>query len=225
MSSIKSPAIINVNTIIICIPGVFPNIGEERIRRAFTDLDIGEVTRVDIVKPKIENPETAAAATPKNKKPLNRVFVHLIPNNTQQAVTLKEKLLQGKQIKIVYDQPWFWNISLYKKKEKAPEEPKQFKHKKATLIIEEDEPTTPAAVVVTPQKAEPTKPAAATVTPQKVDPEIVCDYCLHKGHTSQFCPVDYPDFITNKPIDYGLNGQAAPTRRKRNQENKNNNNK
>ncbi len=121
--------IINVN--ILCIPGVFANIGEDRIKRAFADLDIGEVTRVDIVTPKIDS-----AAESKNKK-FNRVFVHIIWNDSRQAVNAQEKLSQGKEIKIVYDQPWFWKISAYKKTEKVKSEP--IKHnKKATLEIEDD---------------------------------------------------------------------------------------
>ena len=206
-----------MNTIIVCIPGVFPNIGEDRIRRAFTDLDIGEIVRIDIVKPKIENPETQE--TPKNKKALNRVFVHLNLNTTRQAVILKEKLTQGKQIKIVYDQPWFWNISLYKKKEKAPEEPKQFKHKKATLKFEDDddEPVTEAAAAVVIKQEQ---PAAAAAPPQKMPKpnvattETICSQCFQKGHIDGLCLVeDSKFFIPPKPIDYNLDGQQAPKKK------------
>ena len=40
------------NQPILCIPGVFANIKEERIRRIFGDLNLGEVDRVDFVVPK-----------------------------------------------------------------------------------------------------------------------------------------------------------------------------
>jgi len=127
-----STSITTVNVNILCIPGVFANIGEERIRRAFADLDIGELTRVDIVTPKID----AASAAPSNKK-FNRVFIHIVWNDSRQAASAQEKLSQGKEIKIVYDQPWFWKVSAYKKTEKvkAPEP----KHKKATLELDEEE--------------------------------------------------------------------------------------
>jgi len=122
------------NLNILCIPGVFANIGEDRIRRAFADLDIGEVIRVDIVSPKID---ATASAAPSNNKKFNRVFIHINWNDTRQAAAAKEKLSQGKEIKIVYDQPWFWKVSAYKKKEQEakPQEPK---HKKASLVIEDE---------------------------------------------------------------------------------------
>ena len=121
-----------INTGILCIPAVFANIGEDRIRRAFADLDIGEIIRVDIVAPKIDATATAA---PSNNKKFNRVFIHINWNDTRQAAAAKEKLSQGKEIKIVYDQPWFWKVSAYKKKEQeAKPEPK---HKKATLDLDE----------------------------------------------------------------------------------------
>ena len=56
-----STSITTVNVNVLCIPGVFANIGEERIRRAFADLDIGEITRVDIVIPKFDAAANAAA--------------------------------------------------------------------------------------------------------------------------------------------------------------------
>jgi hypothetical protein len=125
-----STSITTINANILCIPGVFANIGEERIRRAFADLDIGELTRVDIVTPKsdINN------AAPSNKK-FNRVFIHIVWNDSKQAAGAKEKLSQGKEIKIIYDEPWFWKVSAYKKTEKVKVEPK---HKKATLELDEE---------------------------------------------------------------------------------------
>ena len=132
MNSIATNTIINAD--VLCIPGVFANIGEVRIRRAFADLDIGEVTRVDIVTPK----PTSAEAPAQNKK-FNRVFVHIKWNNNKHADIAREKLLQGKEIKIVYDQPWFWKVSAYKKEQKQ-ERKAEPKHKKATLELDEDEP-------------------------------------------------------------------------------------
>jgi len=106
------------NTNILCIPLVFANIGEDRIRRAFAYLDIGEVIRVDIVAPKFD-------ATPSNNKKFNRVFIHINWNNTRQADAAKEDLSQGKDIKVVYQQPWFWKVSAYKKKEQEEKSPQQ----------------------------------------------------------------------------------------------------
>lgn len=134
MSSTNTNIIINPD--VLCIPGVFANIGEARIRRAFADLDIGEVTRVDIVIPK--STANASDAPAQNKK-FNRVFVHIKWNSSKQASSAREKLLQGKEIKIVYDQPWFWKVSAYKKEQKQ-EKKAEPKHKKATLELDEEEP-------------------------------------------------------------------------------------
>ena len=99
---------ISANEPILCIPGVFANIKEERIRRIFADLDLGEVERVDIVVPK----RPVGADEKENK--FNRVFIHLNWKQTDQATAARERLLQGKEVKIIYDEPWFWRVSAYK---------------------------------------------------------------------------------------------------------------
>ena len=93
-----------INLPSLCIPRVFPNIDEKRIRRIFNDLALGEIDRIDIV----------AKTTEKGEK-FNRIFVHFRRWHTNQdAVTARERLLNGKEIKIVYDDPWFWKVSAYR---------------------------------------------------------------------------------------------------------------
>jgi hypothetical protein len=93
----------------LCIPRVFPNIDERRIRAIFDSLNMGEIERVDIMKKK----------TDKNEN-FNRVFIHWKcwndSNNSNQA---RERLLNGKEIKIIYDDPWFWKISAYREQQKV----------------------------------------------------------------------------------------------------------
>ena len=96
------------NQPILVIPGVFANIKEERIRRIFNDLNIGEVTQVDIVVPK-----TPVDAGGKENK-FNRVFIYINWNDTRNAVALRKRLLAGKDVKIMYDEPWFWKVSAYR---------------------------------------------------------------------------------------------------------------
>jgi hypothetical protein len=44
-----------------------------------------------------------------------RIFIHINKwYNTDNANIAKERLLNGKDIKIIYDDPWFWKISVYK---------------------------------------------------------------------------------------------------------------
>jgi len=128
----------NNNKTILCIPGVFPNIKEDRIRRIFTDLDLGNVTRIDIVLPK--NNSHTNPTPPVEKKQFNRVFVHIEWNQTPHAATCRRKLSEGKEVKIVYDEPWFWKVSAYRPPApKEPPKPKVFQPKKARLEIEDDE--------------------------------------------------------------------------------------
>lgn len=85
----------------ICIPRVFQNISQKRVQRVFEELDVGKIERVDMV----ERTNT------KGEK-FKRCFVHFInwAANTQ-AQEVRSKLLAGEEIKIIYDDPWFWKCS------------------------------------------------------------------------------------------------------------------
>jgi hypothetical protein len=131
---------IAANEPILCIPGVFANIKEERIRRIFADLDLGEVERIDIVVPK--RPVEASEKEKGKENKFNRVFIHLIWKQTDEATAARERLLQGKEVKIIYDEPWFWKVSAYKPpvvvaKPKFQPQPKaKIQPKKATLQLD-----------------------------------------------------------------------------------------
>lgn len=90
----------------LCIPRVFANIDEHRIRRIFEDLDIGVISRVDIVRGK-------PCSNVKDQH--NRVFIHFHRwYNTMSAESARERLLNGQDLKVIYDDPWFWKVSAYK---------------------------------------------------------------------------------------------------------------
>ena len=85
----------------LCIPRVFSNINEARIRRILAELNLGDIARVDIVSNK----------SPDKDKSFNRVFIHFNKWNTNEnANTARERLINGKDIKIIYDDPWFWVV-------------------------------------------------------------------------------------------------------------------
>jgi hypothetical protein len=99
----------NNNFLSLCIPRVFLNIDEKRIRRIFDELDIGEIQRIDIVN----------KTTEKGEK-YNRVFVHFKRwFDTENANLVRERLLEGKEIKIIYEDPWFWKVSAYREPNKS----------------------------------------------------------------------------------------------------------
>lgn len=92
----------------LCIPRVFSNWTEGRIRRVFDDLSMGEIQRIDVV----------SKTTEKGEK-FNRVFVHFKRwFSNENADMTRERVLNGKEIKIVYDDPWFWKVSAYREPKK-----------------------------------------------------------------------------------------------------------
>lgn len=93
----------------LCIPRVFLNIDEKRIRKIFNELHLGEIQRIDIVN----------KITEKGEK-FNRVFIHFKSwFENENAKNARERLMNGKDIKIIYDEPWFWKISASRNKNTA----------------------------------------------------------------------------------------------------------
>ena len=90
----------------LCIPRVFANISWYRIKQVFIALNWGFVERVDVI---------PSGGT-------KRAFVHFAPGRFT-ATKVLEALCAGKQVKIVYDEPWYWQVSLSRsaKPDEAPE--------------------------------------------------------------------------------------------------------
>ena len=113
----------------LCIPRVFTNWTEGRIRRIFDDLSMGEIQRIDVV----------SKTTEKGEK-FNRVFVHFkrwFAN--QNADMARERLLNGKEIKIVYDDPWFWKVSAYREaNKKSDQHPDREERSRPTIKFDDD---------------------------------------------------------------------------------------
>jgi hypothetical protein len=91
------------NIKILCIPRVNININESQIRKIFNDLNMGSIEKIDIVSKVNEKGEKS-----------NRVFVHISWNDSENAIIAQKRLKNGKEIKIIYDDPWFWKISVYR---------------------------------------------------------------------------------------------------------------
>lgn len=84
----------------ICIPRIFNNIGWRRVKQVMISCDWGYVERVDII--------------PQNG--YKRAFIHFAANrwNTRnpRAMEVLKALKAGDEVKIVYDDPWYWKIGL-----------------------------------------------------------------------------------------------------------------
>jgi len=84
----------------LCIPRVFPNITKVRVEAVFRKLDLGKIVRIDMV-----------SRTHENGDVFKRVFIHLDWNRSSTSNQARMRLLSGYEIKVIYDDPWFWKIS------------------------------------------------------------------------------------------------------------------
>ena len=84
----------------LVIPRVFENITKAQIWRVLEELNIGAIDRIDLKKGKGDK--------------FNRVFIHYKEwyKNENSTMAL-ERLTSGKDIKVIYDSPWFWKISTF----------------------------------------------------------------------------------------------------------------
>ena len=89
----------------LCIPRVFANIGEARIRKTFEDICIGRIEGIDIIK---------------GNQNSNRVVIHLSWNNTPDAQFVRNQVMTGKDVKIIYDKQWFWMVSAFRNQPPKP---------------------------------------------------------------------------------------------------------
>lgn len=88
----------------LCIPRINNNTNKEDIINVIKRLHIGKISRIDIISKK------------NNSQQYNKAFIHFnhwyySNNNVNQ---FKEKILNNETIKIVYDKPWYWKLSLSK---------------------------------------------------------------------------------------------------------------
>jgi hypothetical protein len=67
---------------------------------AFKDLNLGFVERIDMI-----------PCTAPNGDRFQRVFVHLRWRFSDQSDKARTRLLSGGEIKVIYDEPWFWKIT------------------------------------------------------------------------------------------------------------------
>lgn len=89
---------INVANPSICIPRVFNNITKERVFKIFAHLFGNDnIERIDMV-----------SKLNKDGQPIKRVFVHFKSGAWNNQSDMRESLINGKEVKIVYDDPWYW---------------------------------------------------------------------------------------------------------------------
>ena len=91
----------------LCIPFVYTNITKERVQEVLEAVGFGDIERIDMVKRSGKD----------GKQDSQRVFIHFKQwNDTDTARQARQLLLDEKDIRIVYDDPWFWKIWASKSK-------------------------------------------------------------------------------------------------------------
>jgi hypothetical protein len=104
----------------ICIPRVFNNIGWKRIKQVFRDLRWGFIDRVDVI----------------HCGKFKRAYIHFAPGKwnmrDSRARGALTSLQNGDEVKILYDEPWFWKISI-SNSVKPAEHPKPTPRPKVTF--------------------------------------------------------------------------------------------
>ena len=117
----------------LCIPRVFNNINESRIRDVFDEVSLGKIHHIDIIERKNEKGES-----------FKRIYIHFEKWYwNEDAQSARKKLISGKEIKIVYDNPWFWKVSANKSspQNENKREPEQYRNTTSKAHIDfGDEP-------------------------------------------------------------------------------------
>ena len=85
----------------MCIPRTSTTITRGHVYKTINELKLGVIDHVDMVHRKNEKGEE-----------FQRVFIHFSKwYSNDVANKARNLLLSGKEIKIIYDDPWFWKIS------------------------------------------------------------------------------------------------------------------
>ena len=84
----------------LCIPRMSSNISRNQISKTFDSLKLGTLERIDII--------------PVGKGDFQRVFIHFKSWNTHslEVSKIREKIISGEYMKIIYDGPFIWKILL-----------------------------------------------------------------------------------------------------------------
>jgi hypothetical protein len=131
----------NPNTgVSICIPRVFNNINEQRIKQIFIKKNFGFIERVDLI--------------PVRNKEYNRAFIHFRPKSWNMRSADARKFLtalqNGEECAIHYDEPWYWKVMLSNSSRPTKAfDPKKPMRRKERLDLSEETPSTPKAKSVT----------------------------------------------------------------------------
>jgi hypothetical protein len=92
----------------ICIPRVFSTVTKDVVASVIQTFNLGKIKRIDMIQRKGEKNDANS---------YQKVFIHFQQWSTNpKADHIRSTLLSGKEVKIIYDAPWFWKLSANKSK-------------------------------------------------------------------------------------------------------------
>ena len=92
----------------ICIPRVASNVTKETIVSVLNRFSLGQISRIDMIQRTFDGVVGSS---------YQKVFIHFTKwNDGDVANKIRTMLLDGKEVKIIYDTPWFWKLSANKSK-------------------------------------------------------------------------------------------------------------
>ena len=92
------------NELTLCIPRLSADIKEQFIRQTFNKLNLGQIGKIDLIVKRNDNGST-----------FKRAFIHYTTlNNNENVLYIKSRLDNDQDIKVVYDNPWYWKVSINK---------------------------------------------------------------------------------------------------------------
>jgi hypothetical protein len=79
---------------------------KDQVFEIINKYSFGSIQKIDVIKKKVSH---------KNNDYSNMVFIYFNGwYDNALAKSVKERLMSGKDIKIIYDDPWYWKISALK---------------------------------------------------------------------------------------------------------------
>jgi hypothetical protein len=137
----------------MCIPRTFINITRVHVYKTINDLNLGIIDHIDMVRRKNEKGED-----------FQRIFIHFSKwHSNSVAERARNLLLSGKEIKIIYDDPWFWKISMNRSMDRTPQE------RRVLMAPQPYQPITPIAITP-PQYSSPPRRTYAQMASSKPPP-------------------------------------------------------
>ena len=121
----------------ICLPWVYHGTSEKKVYSVFKNLGCGTIDNIHFLEAGDHQ----------------IVFVNFSDWSTDEASTeMREALENGEQVQVVYDEPWYWKVSMCRKREKkqhakpyvkfGPPEPKEEKAPEEPKAADEEGWTT-----------------------------------------------------------------------------------